>query len=93
MARDEVRMRTGEDYLASLRDGREVYIQGERVADVTAHRAFRNSVASAAYLYDFQSTPEQVEKMTFVSPSTGGRVNRAWQLPATYEELGRRGKR
>ena len=87
MARDEVRMRTGEDYLTSLRDGREVYIQGERVADVTTHRAFRNSVASAAYLYDFQSSPEQVEKMTFVSPSTGDRISRAWQLPATYDEL------
>ena len=80
-------MRTGEDYVASLRDGREVYIQGERVADVTAHRAFRNSVASAAYLYDFQRTAEQAEKMTFISPSTGCRINRAWQLPATYEDL------
>jgi 4-hydroxyphenylacetate 3-monooxygenase len=80
-------MRTGEDYLTSLRDSREVYILGERVVDVTTHRAFRNSVASAAHLYDFQSTPEQIEKMTFVSPSTGSRVNRAWQLPTTYEEL------
>ena len=80
-------MRTGEDYLKSLRDRREVYIQGERVADVTTHRAFRNCVASAAHLYDFQSNPKQVEKMTFVSPSTGDRVSRGWQLPATYAEL------
>ena len=80
-------MRTGEDYLKSLRDQREVYIQGERVADVTTHRAFRNCVASAAHLYDFQSNPHQVEKMTFVSPSTGDRVSRGWQLPATYAEL------
>eukprot|EP01034_Spumella_vulgaris_P007552 gene7552-9621_t len=34
---------TGAEYLASLRDGREVYINGERVADVTAHPAMRNS--------------------------------------------------
>src|SRR3990172_3329936 len=33
---------TGEEYLASLRDGRTVYIYGERVADVTTHPAFRN---------------------------------------------------
>jgi 4-hydroxyphenylacetate 3-monooxygenase len=83
-------MRTGEEYLRSLRDGREVYIHGERVADVTAHRAFRKAIASAAYLYDFQSSPEQIEKMTFVSPSSGGRVSRAWQLPATYAELAAR---
>ena len=29
-------VKTGADHLASLRDGREVYIDGERVADVTA---------------------------------------------------------
>jgi hypothetical protein len=34
---------TGAEYLASLRDGREVYIYGERVDDVTTHSAFRCS--------------------------------------------------
>jgi len=80
-------MKTGEEHLGRLRDGRDVYIQGERVMDVTAHGAFRNSVASAASLYDYQSSPENLEKMTFVSPDTGGRVNRCWQLPASYREL------
>ena len=80
-------MRTGERHLQSLRDGREVYILGRRVADVTTHPAFRNSVASAAYLYDFQSNADNVERMTFVSPDTGDRVSRAWQLPTSYGEL------
>ena len=78
-------MKTGAKHLQSLRDGREVYIRGERVADVTAHPAFRNSVGSAAHLYDFQS--EQTEKMTFASPDTGERVSRCWQLPSNYAEL------
>ena len=43
---------TGAEYLASLRDGREVWIDGERVADVTTHPAFRNSARSVARLYD-----------------------------------------
>ena len=34
---------TGAEYLESLRDGREVYIYGERVEDVTTHPAFRNA--------------------------------------------------
>ena len=80
-------MKTGKKHLESLRDGREVYIKGERVADVTAHPAFRNSVASAASLYDQQCVLGNVEKMTFASPDTGGRVNRCWQLPTSYEEL------
>ena len=43
---------TGAEYLESLRDGREVYVYGERVADVTAHPAFRNAARSIARLYD-----------------------------------------
>jgi 4-hydroxyphenylacetate 3-monooxygenase len=34
---------TGEEYITSLRDERTVYLNGERVADVTAHPAFRNA--------------------------------------------------
>ena len=43
---------TGAEFLESLRDGREVYIYGERVKDVTTHPAFRNAAASVALLYD-----------------------------------------
>jgi 4-hydroxyphenylacetate 3-monooxygenase len=80
-------IKTGQDHLASLRDGRDVYIHGERVADVTIHKAFRNSVRSAAALYDFQSEPDKIDIMTFSSPDTGRHVNRCWQLPASYAEL------
>jgi 4-hydroxyphenylacetate 3-monooxygenase len=83
--------RTGTQYLESLRDGREVYILGERVADVTVHPAFRNSIASAAHLYDFQGEQENMERMTFTPPDSAARVNRCWQLPTSYAELaGRR---
>lgn len=50
---------TGEQYVESLRDGRVVYIGGERVADVTVHPAFRNSVRSVARLYDALHDPDQ----------------------------------
>src|SRR5215471_15468941 len=43
---------TGAEFLESLRDGREVYIYGDRVKDVTTHPAFRNAAASVAQLYD-----------------------------------------
>src|SRR3989442_13994166 len=32
----------GAEYLESLRDGREIWLYGERVKDVTTHPAFRN---------------------------------------------------
>lgn len=43
---------TGEEYLESLRDGREVYFMGERVKDVTTHPAFRNTARMFARWYD-----------------------------------------
>jgi paerucumarin biosynthesis protein PvcC len=54
---------TGDEYLESLRDGRQVYIDGERVEDVTTHPAFRNSARSIARLYDALHDPEQSETL------------------------------
>ncbi|CAN7784095.1 4-hydroxyphenylacetate 3-monooxygenase [Caballeronia sp. LjRoot34] len=82
-----VRVKDGSRHLASLKDGRDVYINGGRVDDVTTHAAFRNSVQTAASLYDFQAAPENIDLMTYVSPDTHDRVNRAWQLPTCYREL------
>jgi 4-hydroxyphenylacetate 3-monooxygenase len=42
--------KTGAEHVASLKDGRTVYIDGKLVTDVTTHPAFRNSVHSAAML-------------------------------------------
>ena len=42
----------GEEFIESLRDGREVWLYGERVDDVTTHPAFANSARSLARLYD-----------------------------------------
>jgi 4-hydroxyphenylacetate 3-monooxygenase len=61
---------TGKEYLESLRDGREVYIYGERVQDVTAHPAFRNSARSIARLYDSLHDPRHKEVLT--CPTDGG---------------------
>ena len=41
-------LRSGDEYLASLRDGRRIYLGGELVTDVTAHPAFRNTARSFA---------------------------------------------
>ncbi|MBV9413341.1 MAG: Pyoverdin chromophore biosynthetic protein pvcC, partial [Solirubrobacterales bacterium] len=55
---------TGEEYLESLRDGREVWIDGERVRDVTEHPAFRNAARSVARLYDALHDPRTRALMT-----------------------------
>ncbi|MGA2411832.1 MAG: 4-hydroxyphenylacetate 3-hydroxylase N-terminal domain-containing protein, partial [Candidatus Binataceae bacterium] len=84
--------KTGAEHIKSLQDGRTVYLNGELVSDVTEHKAFRNSVRSAAALYDFQARPEHIELMTFQPNGSNRRVNRAWQMPRNYEEMVKRRK-
>ena len=84
--------RSGAEFVESIRDGRAVYIEGERVKDVTTHPAFRNSVRSIARLYDIAREPANQEAMTYVSPKTGRRVSRFWMIPRSREDLATRRK-
>jgi 4-hydroxyphenylacetate 3-monooxygenase len=79
--------KTGAEHIKSLQDGRTVYLDGKLVGDVTEHPAFRNAVHSAAGLYDFQAKPENLELMTFRPNGSNRRVNRAWQMPRSYDEM------
>ena len=80
-------MRTGAQYLESLRDGRYVFVDGERVNDVTTHPAFRQAARSVARLYDIAADPANRELMTFPSPKTGQPVWRACHIPKTPDDL------
>ncbi len=84
--------KTGAEHIKSLKDGRTVHIDGKLVPDVTEHPAFRNSVRSAASLYDFQARPENIELMTFKPEGANRRVNRAWQIPRNHAEMVQRRK-
>ena len=79
-------VKTGAQHIASLRDGRSVYLDGALVADVTTHPAFRGAVQSAGMLYDHQAKPENIERMTF-DCGGGRRASRAWQMPRSRAEL------
>jgi 4-hydroxyphenylacetate 3-monooxygenase len=80
-------LRTGAEYLRSLKDGRQVFVDGEKVADVTAHPAFREAARSIARLYDVAAEPSLRERMTYTSPKTGGPVLRAFQIPRSHADL------
>ena len=51
-------VRKGHQHLDSLRDGRQVFLEGELVHDVVDHPAYRNAVSTAAALYDFRLPPK-----------------------------------
>ena len=63
--------RTGEELLEAMRDGRQLFIDGYRVEDVTTDPRFGAAARSLAQLYDMQHNPALIDQMTFLSPSSG----------------------
>ena len=79
---------TGEEYLASLRDDREIYIYGDRVKDVTSHPAFRNAAASMARLYDALHDPQSKEKLCWETDTgNGGYTHKFFRYARSADEL------
>lgn len=81
-------MRTGQQYLASLNDGREVYINGERVDDVSTHPAFAPVTRTLAELYDVAADPKN--DMIYTAPETGREANRVFMIPRSQDDLAAR---
>ncbi len=81
---------TGARYIESLQDGREVWLDGQKVDDVTTHPAFTGMVHELARIYDLQHTDAYREQMTSVSPTTGNRCSLSWLLPRSLDDLKRK---
>jgi 4-hydroxyphenylacetate 3-monooxygenase len=87
-APNDVRPMTGEEYIESLRDGREIYIYGERVDDVTTHPAFRNGVRSIASLYDALHAADADSVLrTPTDTGNGGWTHPFYKSSRSVEEL------
>lgn len=79
---------TGAGYLESLRDGREVWIYGQRVQDVTSHPAFRNQARMVARLYDALHDPASQANLTCATDTgSGGYTHPFFKASRTVEEL------
>ena len=79
---------TGKEYLESLRDGREIWIYGERVKDVTTHPAFRNTVRMIARLYDALHDPARKDVLTMPTDTgSGGYTHKFYRASRSVEEM------
>jgi 4-hydroxyphenylacetate 3-monooxygenase len=81
-------MRSGVEYLESLRDGRHVVIDGQVVKDVTAHPAFAGVCRTVAGLYD--SVEANPDVLTFPAPGDGKPAFVGHMIPRSAEDLKRR---
>lgn len=82
--------RSGDEYLSGLGDSREIWVDGERVADVTTDPRFRGAALSIAELYDLQLDPDLIDEMTYESPTTGDPVGLSFIEPRSREDLEKR---
>jgi len=88
MATGITRPFTGKEFLESLRDGREIWIYGERVDDVTTHPAFRNPARMLARLYDALHDPATKDALTCPTDTgSGGYTHRYFRAPASADDL------
>src|SRR6202043_440421 len=78
---------TSQEYIESLRDGREIWIYGERVKDVTSHPAFRNTVRMLARLYDALHDQRKNVLCTETDTGSGGYTHKFFKASHNAEEL------
>jgi 4-hydroxyphenylacetate 3-monooxygenase len=83
-------MRSGDDYVAGLRDGRVVFLDGERVDDVTKHPAFAEPIRRVARTFDVAQAPEARDSTTYVDADTGRRHSAMWLVPRSAADLAAR---
>jgi 4-hydroxyphenylacetate 3-monooxygenase len=77
-------IRTGEDYKASIRESRDVYMNGERVKDVTTHPMFKPLVDIRARIYDLQHDPLTRHLMTYQEDGEIHAINN--KLPISQQD-------
>jgi 4-hydroxyphenylacetate 3-monooxygenase len=77
-------IRTGEEYKASIRDSRAVYMNGEKIKDVTVHPSFKPLVDIRARIYDLQHDPSTCHLMTYREDGEVHAINN--KLPLSQQD-------
>src|SRR3954463_1261185 len=78
---------TSQEYLESLRDGREIWIYGERVKDVTTHPAFRNTTRMLGRLYDALHDDRKDKLCSPTDTGSGGYTHNFFRAPRDVNEM------
>ena len=80
-------LRTAEQYVDALRDGRTVFYKGKAVGDVTAEPELRVAVDHAALDYRLAEDPRHTELAVATDPDSGERYNAYYRIPRSAEDL------
>ena len=84
-------LKTGAEYIASMRDERVVYCGGEVIEDVTKHPATAGGIEIIGRLYDQQHQPAYEDVLTYTRDD-GARTTMAFKPPRTTADLRERSR-
>ena len=84
-------VRTAAQYMESLKDDRSIYIEGERIKDVTKDNRFVGAAETMAELLQMQHEKDLKEVLTYNSPTSGESVGMSHIQPKSKEDIKARG--
>jgi len=80
--------RTGKQYLQGLRDGRDLWVGGDKIGSIADHPALAGAADALAEVFDLQHRAADVCLMP--DPETGEPINVSHMIPRSREDLQRR---
>jgi 4-hydroxybutyryl-CoA dehydratase/vinylacetyl-CoA-Delta-isomerase len=80
-------LRKPEQYVESLRDGREVYMKGKRIEDVTKEPALWPGITHIATEYRVYDMPEYRDLFVTYSDELKEDICRLWKIPRCADDL------
>jgi anthranilate 3-monooxygenase (FAD) / 4-hydroxyphenylacetate 3-monooxygenase len=84
-------IRTGAQYIKAVKSRTpEVWLSGRKVTNLYDEVVFQQPINEIANLYDLQHSQEYQDKITHICEETGERVNNAFLVPKSYDDLQRR---
>ncbi|WP_027951157.1 4-hydroxyphenylacetate 3-hydroxylase N-terminal domain-containing protein [Haliea salexigens] len=81
-------IKTGKEYKESLRDNRQLFVDGKLVTDVTEYGPMQGVINTISGVYDQQHDSAYKDILTFASPATGDVVSKTYLEAKTEGELG-----
>nr|WP_283258395.1 4-hydroxyphenylacetate 3-hydroxylase N-terminal domain-containing protein [Pseudomonas sp. GX19020] len=84
------RLKTGAEYKDSLKDNRQIWVGGRKLASVYDEPALAKGIDTLASMFDDQFDPEYQDATTYYDDRIGAVISRAWQVPRSKEDLAAR---
>ncbi|MBW7453447.1 4-hydroxyphenylacetate 3-hydroxylase, partial [Paenibacillus sepulcri] len=82
----------GDRFISSLADGRNVWLDGAKVKDLSEHAAFQGTLGTIKRLFNQLDDPALRDNVGFAPPGREAYAHSSFLVPYTAEDLSRRSR-